>query len=142
MNVHDIATARLRGVKQRYTSGRKSLVTVLAEAGAPLTIMGILAKQPSLALSSTYRNLVVLEQAGVVQRIVTSDEYARYELAEDLTEHHHHLICSDCGSVVDFTIADQLEHALDQALRRVAKRKDYVLDHHRLDLVGVCPACR
>jgi Fe2+ or Zn2+ uptake regulation protein len=142
VNVHDIATTRLRGVKQRYTSGRKSLVTVLADAGAPLTIMGILAKEPSLALSSTYRNLVVLEQAGVVQRIVTSDEYARYELAEDLTEHHHHLICSDCGSVLDFTIADQLERALDQALRRVAKRNDYVLDHHRLDLVGVCPDCR
>ena len=50
-----------------------------------------------------YRNLVVLEQAGVVRRVTSTDDFARYELAEDLTEHHHHLICSSCGTVDDFT---------------------------------------
>ena len=46
----------------------------------------------------------MLEQAGVVHRVVATDEFTRYELAEDLTEHHHHLICSSCGAVADFTI--------------------------------------
>ena len=64
----------------------------------------ILEVDRSLAQSSAYRNLAVLERAGVVHRIVTTDEFARYELAEDLTEHHHHLICRSCGSVADFTL--------------------------------------
>ena len=72
---------------------------------------------PGLAQSSAYRNLAVLERAGVVHRIVTSDEFARYELAEDLTHHHHHLICSTCGGVTDFEVSDAVEHELESGAR-------------------------
>ncbi|HKY14740.1 MAG TPA: transcriptional repressor, partial [Microthrixaceae bacterium] len=94
------------------------------------------------AQSSAYRNLAELISADVVHRIVTSDEHARFELAEELTEHHHHLICVACGSVEDFTLAPDLEHALDTALDGVAGREGFAANHHRLDLVGRCQACR
>ena len=69
-----------------------------------------------------YRNLVVLEQAGVVHRIVTNDEFARFELAEDLTgDHHHHLICSSCGAVEDVPASAGLEQSL-QSGRRADRR--------------------
>ena len=48
-----------------------------------------------------YRNLTVLEDAGVISRVVTHDEWARFELAEDIGGHHHHLICEQCGTVRD-----------------------------------------
>ena len=67
------------------------------------------------------RARLVLERAGVVQRIVTSDEWARYELAEEFTEHHHHLICSQCGVVRDFTVAPSLERSIDKALESIAE---------------------
>jgi Fe2+ or Zn2+ uptake regulation protein len=90
-----------------------------------------------------YRNLSVLERAAVVHRIVTADDFARYELAEDLTEHHHHhLICARCGDVADFTLPAPLEAELDQAAERVAKRTGFAVDRHQLDLVGTCPTCR
>ncbi|HSP05409.1 MAG TPA: transcriptional repressor, partial [Acidimicrobiales bacterium] len=89
--LHDIATARLRTTGQRYTTRRRALVEVLDQADGPLTIPPILALARSLAQSSAYRNRAVLEQAEVVHRLVTNDDVARYELAEDLTEHHHHL---------------------------------------------------
>ena len=54
--------------------------------------------------SSAYRNLAVLEHAGVVRRVITEGEFARFELTEELTEHHHHLICSRCGRVEDVTV--------------------------------------
>jgi Fe2+ or Zn2+ uptake regulation protein len=140
--LHDIASARLRTTGQRYTIRRRALVELLDGAEGPLTIPQILQLDRGLAQSSAYRNLAVLEQADVVHRIVTNDDFARYELAEDLTEHHHHLICRSCGSVADFTLDTAVEGDLDRVLADVAAAQAFRPDHHRLDLVGTCADCR
>jgi Fur family transcriptional regulator, ferric uptake regulator len=139
--LHATAAERLRADDQRYTASRRALVEALVDAERPPTIPELLAARPGLAQSSAYRNLAVLEQVGVVRRIVTSDEHARFELAEDLTGHHHHLVCATCGRVDDFTVSLQLERSLDVALARVADETGFAVDHHRLDLVGTCQAC-
>jgi Fe2+ or Zn2+ uptake regulation protein len=136
-----ITHTRLRRDGQRYTDNRRQLVEVLSESPDPLTIPEILLRRDDLAQSSVYRNLSVLERAGVVQKIVTTDEWARYELAEDLTEHHHHLICSSCGAVEDFTVSKQLEERLTSAMTSVARRTGFHPTHHRLDLLGSCANC-
>ena len=139
---HDLAATRLRDADHRYTRSRQALVAVLAAADAPLTIPEIVDRDDDLALSTAYRNLVVFEEVGVVHRIVTSDEHARYELDESFTDvHHHHLVCSRCGAVRDFTVSDDLEAELDRALRKVAKSNGFDAEHHRLDLIGRCEAC-
>lgn len=140
-DLHRIAADRIRADGQRYTSQRHDLVALLVEVDQPLTIPQLLEHRPGLAQSSAYRNLAVLERAGVVHRIVTTDEFARYELAEDLTHHHHHLICSSCGDVTDFEVSDQVEEELESALAKVARRTGFRVRHHRLDLVGTCPGC-
>src|SRR6266566_3047254 len=91
------ATARLRSAGQRYTTQRRRLVELLADAGSPVSIPDILAGGSGLKQSSVYRNLAALEQAGVVRRLVTDEEFGRYELAADLIGHHHHLVCSRSG---------------------------------------------
>ena len=139
-DVDVIAAGRLRRDGQRYTTSRKELVSVLVEHG-PLTIPEILRQRPGLPQSSAYRNLAVLERSGVVRRIITTDEWARYELAEPLAEHHHHLICAACGAVVDFTVSAQLEQSLDAALARVALANGFEVHDHRLDLLGRCATC-
>jgi Fur family ferric uptake transcriptional regulator len=139
--LHTTAAERLRADEQRYTTQRRALVELLADVDQPLTIPQLLERQPGLAQSSAYRNLAVLERAGVVHRIVTSDEFARYELAEDLTHHHHHLICSSCGDVTDFEVSAAVEQDLEAALARVARRTGFRVRTHRLDLVGTCPDC-
>lgn len=141
-DLHHIATTRLREDGQRYTTRRRALVELLSEVDQPLTIPQLLDRRRDLAQSSVYRNLAVLERAGVVHRIVTSDEFARYELAEDLTEHHHHhLICASCGDVTDFTVPEAVEHQLESALRTAARRAGFRVSDHRLDLVGTCQRC-
>ncbi len=140
-DLHATVAARLRRDGQRYTDNRRVLVEVLGDAGQPLTIAEILRRGHDLAQSSAYRNLAVLERAGVVQRLLTTDEWARYELAEDLTEHHHHLICSTCGAVADVAGSPELERSLARAIERVAGDSGYRIERHRLDLVGVCPTC-
>jgi Fur family transcriptional regulator, ferric uptake regulator len=142
VDLHVTAAARLRADRQRYTGNRRAVVEQLALADRPLTIPELLAARTDLAQSSVYRTLAVLERAGVVRRLVTSDEFARYELAEDLTEHHHHLICTQCGLVEDFTVSEALEADLDRSLRRVASRRGFASASHRLDIVGTCANCR
>lgn len=141
-NMDDEVAALLRRADQRYTSGRRRLVAILQSGGGPLTITQILAADDSLAQSSVYRNLSILEEVGAVVRIMTRDDFARYELAEHLTEHHHHLICSSCGDVADFSLDSGTETSLDRALQQAARRAGFSCDSHRLDLVGTCAACR
>ncbi|MEY4366400.1 MAG: hypothetical protein RLZZ305_1744 [Actinomycetota bacterium] len=138
---HEVA-ARLATVNQRLTPTRRAIVEALAAADRPLSIPEILASGQGLAQSSVYRNLSVLERAGAVARVVTTDEWARFELAEVLTGHHHHLVCSKCGAVSDVRVPDDVEADLDRALGVLAVREGFELLHHRLDLVGVCSACR
>ncbi|MBW3669162.1 MAG: transcriptional repressor [Actinobacteria bacterium] len=135
------AAARLRDADQRYTTSRRQIVGILAEAGRPLTIAEVQAASGGLPQSSAYRNLAVLEQAGVVRRVLATDEFARFELAEDLTEHHHHLVCTRCGSVLDFTMSSALEEALERTARTVRARTGFTVQAHRLDLTGVCADC-
>ena len=117
------------------------MVDVLVRARRPLTIPEITDRAPGLATSSTYRNLQVLEAAEVVHRIVTNGDHARYELAEDLTEHHHHLICSHCGSVEDVPASRTLEASVAKTVNEIARRTGFRTQHHRLDLVGRCRRC-
>jgi Fe2+ or Zn2+ uptake regulation protein len=138
--LRDEVAARLRRVQQRLTPKRAAIVEVLADAPRPLALPEILEVGDGLAQSSVYRNLVVLEQAGVVHRIVTA-ESARFELAEELTGHHHHLICTSCGTVEDVPAASGLEASLADAVAQVEDDTGFRTKTHRIDLVGLCRRC-
>ena len=73
--------------------------------------------------------------------VATDEEFGRYELVEDLTRHHHHLICRACGRVEDVTIPVDLERNVDRTLDRVARRSGFASVAHRLDLIGTCREC-
>jgi Fe2+ or Zn2+ uptake regulation protein len=132
---------RLRSVGQRLTANREALVDTLTEAPRPLTIPEILELRRGLAQSSVYRNLVVLEETGIVHRVVGADEFARWELAEDLAGHHHHLICATCGRVEDVPASAGLERSVAAAAAAITRTTGFRTQHHRLDLVGVCATC-
>jgi Fe2+ or Zn2+ uptake regulation protein len=140
-DVHLTATARLRSAGHRYTGRRRRLIEILANAGHPMSIPDILADASDLKQSSVYRNLADLEQAGVVRRVTTDEEFGRYELAEDLIGHHHHLVCSNCGTIRDVDVPPDVERTLDRALDRIAKRAGFARVSHRLDLLGLCADC-
>jgi len=87
------------------------------------------------------RNLTVLCDAGVTRRVPGTDDLGRFELAEDLAGHHHHVLCANCGSLVDFAASARLERALAEASRQVAEQTGYEITGHRLDFDGRCPDC-
>jgi Fe2+ or Zn2+ uptake regulation protein len=139
-DLHETVERRLRVAGQRYTKQRAALVSVLEASPTPMSIAEIVLARTG-PQSSVYRNLAVLEQAGVARRVVTAGEFARFELAEDLTEHHHHLICSTCGRVEDVTIPSDVEVTMDRTVDRVSRRSGFARVRHRLDLIGVCRDC-
>lgn len=141
-DLHELVEVRLRRSDLRYTSGRRALVELLASHGHPVSISDIAAQLPELPRSSAYRHLVDLQGAGLVRRIAASDEFARFELAEDLTEHHHHLLCISCGRVIDVTPTPAFERTVAKMVQELAEKQDFDPSSHALDVLGHCSNCQ
>jgi Fe2+ or Zn2+ uptake regulation protein len=142
-SLHIQVAEKLRRNGQRYTTLRRDIVGELMASSRPLSVSELLAAKRGRAQSSLYRNLSVLIAAGVVDRVAgMQEDTARYELAEFALGHHHHLVCMVCGDIVDVAFPTKLESDLERGLRDVTRRAGYVLDHHRLDVIGRCRRCR
>lgn len=140
--IHALVEARLRRIDLRYTAGRRAIVAALMRSDGPVSITDIADRLPSLPRSSAYRHLVDLQSAGVVRRISANDEFARFELAEELTEHHHHFLCTECGKVMDVTPSSTFEKTLTRHLEALADAAGFQPHGHRIDVVGLCSSCR
>ncbi len=140
-SVHEAVGLRLAGADQRYTPQRRMLVEILRRAGRPLTIPEILQTGTALTQSSAYRNIAVLIDVGVVERIAGTDDYGRVELAEAFAGHHHHLVCEECGTVEDLHASEKLERVLGETARLAAAEQGYLIKEHRLELRGRCLRC-
>lgn len=140
--IHGTVDELLALAGQRYTPVRRATVDALTRAGRPLTMVEIVdAARAKLAQSSVYRTLAILEEAGVVHRLTGPHGLARFELAESLTGHHHHLICTRCGTVEDLPASSRLEKTVALAAAEVTAGTGFKLQGHRLDLVGLCGIC-
>jgi Fe2+ or Zn2+ uptake regulation protein len=140
--LHRGVAAKLLAADQLYTANRRAVTSVLATADRPMTLPEILDTDRSLAQSSAYRSLAVLVEAGVVRKLVHGGDHAHYELAEHLTEHHHHLVCDSCGAVVDVTLPDRVETAMDRSFADAAGQHGFVASRHAVDIYGMCAACK
>jgi Fur family ferric uptake transcriptional regulator len=90
-----------------------------------------------VGIASVYRALEGLDELGLVQRIDLGDGVSRFEAAHSDGEHHHHLVCDDCGKVEPFEDA-----TLETVLERVAGGRGYVVGGHDVLLRGACGECR
>lgn len=141
-HLHTAAGELLGAHGHRYTRARRRIVSLLEQAAAPVTIPQLLETDGDLAQSSTYRNVALLEEAGVAAKILVTDDHARYELDERVTKrHHHHLICVDCGEVQDFELSVDLERSLHNELEHAGRAATFKVDRHRLDALGNCGSC-
>jgi Fur family ferric uptake transcriptional regulator len=134
---------RLRSHDVRYTRGRRSVVGALAVADGPKSAAELHELIGSaVPLSSLYRSLTVLEDAGVVVPHFGSKGLTRYELAEWIAGHHHHLICLECGAVEDIDVPSQIEDQVRAAVAEIGDRARFVPSGHILEIEGRCARCR
>lgn len=85
---------------------------------------------------TVYRNLPILLEAGVIAQSFRTSRDTYYECA-CMKAHHDHLVCRECGSVVEFRDA-----GIEKAQQRVAKKNQFKLEYHAHQLIGVCKKCR
>ena len=125
----------------RLTANRRAVLAVLEHAERPLTTDEVAAGS-GVPVSTVYRNLAELLEAGVVVRVAGAGGGDRHELAEAFSEHHHHhLVCTQCGIVTDFTPSRQLERLIDKEVGSLLESEGFVVEHHVFDVRGRCRAC-
>ena len=133
---------RLAEAGVRYTRGRQKVVTALAASDGPRSAAELhLQLQGSIPLSSLYRSLAVMADADVLAQHNGTKGVTRYELAEWLAGHHHHLVCAECGSVDDVELSADLEATLHELVDAVAASGDFDAAGHALEVVGRCREC-
>lgn len=134
---------RLLDNEVRFTRGRKAVVHALSAATGPMSAAE-LANQlgPEIPLSSLYRTLAVLEESGVVAHHLGAKGLTRYELAEWLAGHHHHLVCVECGSVADVEIPADQEDSVRALVSQVAAVASFTPTDHALEIEGRCVSCQ
>jgi Fur family transcriptional regulator, ferric uptake regulator len=93
-------------------------------------------RRPGVGIASVYRALQTLTELGLVHRLDLRSGGARYEPAQPSGDHHHHLVCGDCGKVEAFS-DDQLERAIHGVSQAAAFR----IDEHEVVLRGRCATC-
>ena len=92
----------------------------------------------TIGLSTVYRHLQALAERGEVDMVRTPDGEGTYRLcvASPSTDHHHHLVCRNCGR------AEQVEaRAVERWTRDVAARFGYTEVAHTVEVFGLCSQC-
>jgi Fur family ferric uptake transcriptional regulator len=141
MNWEEQTHQALRDGGYRVGAARKVVVSVLARGDCCQTVPEIVdvvrAQGGGVGIASVYRVLDLLTEKQLVQKIDLGDGRARYERVELADEHHHHLVCDECGRVEPFADED-----LETALRRVERETGFAIASHDVLLRGACDDCR
>lgn len=141
--LHREVERRLREHGIRYTAGRETVVAALANGAGPRSAAELHEQTAgSIPVSSLYRSLGVLEEAGVVVPHFGAKGLTRFELAEWFTGHHHHLVCTDCGSVDDIEIGEVQEREVQALVDEIGAQAQFHVTDHVLEIEGRCVRCR
>ncbi len=91
-------------------------------------------KIPRISLGTVYRNLDILSENGMIQRLEQGAGCYRFDGA---AHNHYHIKCVDCGRIDDVT-----DSAMDEIEDIIRGKTDFTIISHRLEYVGICPVCR
>lgn len=119
------------------TRKRKIVLKTLKEQSAPVDV-GELRRILRKEMNNTtiYRALELFTKEGLVKRVNWGKDKAYYEIAS--LDHHHHLVCNNCGDSEDITPCDMLP-SVDQILKKSKKFTQII--SHSLEFFGFCKKC-
>jgi len=140
---------KLRNCGFRLTLPRQAVMEVLSKSSKHLSadeiFVDVHKRYPGIGLTSVYRTLELLAQMGVVVKMDFGDGRARFELTAGHggKEHHHHLVCTSCGGVVDYTdfIAEEVE-LLKRTEKGLSAKFDFAITSHLIQFYGLCAKCK
>jgi Fur family ferric uptake transcriptional regulator len=137
------AEATLAAAGHRRGGARRALLELLDGQECALTAHEIEEalrargrRRRMVSRASVYRILDELEQLRLVQRVETGQAMVRYERVCEHDEHHHHLVCDECGVVMPFS-----DPGLERAIKTLSERVPLAVSEHEIVLHGSCEDC-
>ncbi len=123
----------------KSTKQRQEILNVLLNLQGHKNISQIYSQvsktNPRIGYSTVYRTLKLLTKLGLAEQRKFVDGETRYELISSGT-HHDHLICIECGKIIEFNDRD-----LEALQNKIAKRNKFKTFFHRMELYGQCESC-
>lgn len=130
----------LRRHGYKITPQRRKILAAITRVNEHMTMAEIYDRvcqeDPSVGLVTIYRTLEILAELGLICEVHVGGNCRSYLMRRPV-EHHHHLVCSECGTVIDFTGCD-----LRGLEEKLAKDTHFKIDGHILEFIGRCRGCR
>ncbi len=125
----------------RSTAQRRLIVDTFFEGAAHMTIEDLLNEvrvhDRGIGYATVYRTLKLLAECGVASERKFGDGLSRYELADDASAHHDHLICVSCGKIEEFE-----EPRIEALQDEIAARHGFEVASHKHEMYGTCADCQ
>ena len=132
----------------RWTGPRDDVFNILVGTEEHLSAMDIFARlrasNPDIGLTTVYRTIDLLDSAGLIRRISGFGGEVRFEYRRgDREDHHHHLICTACGRIVNYRDFESEELSLVRRTeQRLATKHGFLIRDHNIEFLGLCGECR
>jgi Fur family ferric uptake transcriptional regulator len=135
----DLFRTRISKEGLKATKQREEILNVFLDSSGHKNLAQIYAQvakiNPKIGYTTVYRTLKLFTHLGLATQRKFADGETRYEPASE-GSHHDHLICLDCGKIIEFE--DQTLEALQNG---IAQRHRFKIFHHRMELYGRCEEC-
>jgi len=146
-NSHDLKH-KLRRHTSRVTAPREAVLEFLSRSSKHMSAKEIYTaiqrNYPGIGMSTVYRTLDLLARMGVVTKLAIGDGQNRYEFkSSEKDKHHHHLICTKCGDITNYS--EFLEEELKLVRKteeKLSKKYDFVILDHNIEFLGICKKCQ
>jgi Fur family transcriptional regulator, peroxide stress response regulator len=137
----DVSLQRLedecRKVGARVTQQRREVLRILAAAeghpDARTVLQRVRRRMPTISFDTVYRTLSFLEEHGLIDRVYTTGERARFD---GNVSPHHHFICTRCGKILDFESKELDRMGLSSAIAGIGHPAS-----KQLQVLGTCKTC-
>ena len=136
----------MQGRGFRVTAPREAVLSILEKEQTHLSAKEIYSKviaiEPSVGLTTIYRTLEMLAEMGVINRVEIGDKTTRYEIKSNSSKHHHHIICTNCRKVIDYSEFSEEEKKLfTKMTKNIEKKYNVKITGHNVQFFGICLEC-
>jgi len=131
-------------VKQKglkYTEQREIVLSILIHAEDHLSAEEVYNQvketdpTSNIGIATVYRALSFLDEVDLITSITFGSDGKKYE--SNAKSHHDHLICTECGKIVEF-----LDEEIEKRQERIAKKNKFKITNHSMQLYGICEDCQ
>jgi Fur family ferric uptake transcriptional regulator len=139
---------RCRNHFARWTVPREAILELMSRTTKHLSAKEIYAAlhrmYPGIGLTTIYRTLDLLFQMGLINKFSIGDGQSRFEFKSgEKKGHHHHIICSKCGNIIDYNdFLDEELELVSKTEKHLTKKFNFKVLGHNIEFYGLCEKCR